>query len=212
MVEEYRQESFDEFLDRGGYDTLREEENAPEFTNTQDFYEGVNGLNIQHNPRSKKYLALLEKNPLGDVVQHENFASIVKEQERYVNVKNPDDAGRTMPLITAGEFNEDGSFIGVFRNRFRSVMPGGDDEIFRANGECHLIRTSKEGTDVIQISLPQYGSEILSKTTRFTKKNKTKYEMDSELQRKIIEFEKDPKSMPTGILHSLFEGIEKKFE
>lgn len=192
---------------------VSEVEHKSEFSNTQNFYESPNGLNIEHNPRSKNYLALLEKNPLGNVVGHENFVSIVRRQMNYVKVEGVDDAGHTLPLITAGEFNDDGSFIGLFRNRFRSVMPGGDGEIFRANWECHLIRTSKNGRiDVIKISLPQYGSHRLSKNTRFTKNNETKYEVDSELQRKIIEFEKDPKSMPPGTLHRLFEEITKKFE
>lgn len=213
MAEEYTQESFDDFLERGGYDTLKEDENIPEFTNTQDFYESPNGLNIKHNPNSQRYLALLEKDPLGNVVQHENISSIVRKQAQYVEVRNRDDAGHTMPLITAGEFNEDGSFVGLFRNRFRSVMPGGDAEIFRANLECHLIRTSKNRRiDVIKLSLPSYDSERPSRGARFSRYDKTIHELDSELQRKIVEFEKDPKSMPPGTLHSLFEEITKKFE
>ncbi len=213
MAEEYTQESFDDFLERGGYDTLKEDENIPEFTNTQDFYESPNGLNIKHNPNSQRYLALLEKDPLGNVVQHENISSIVRKQAQYVEVRNRDDAGHTMPLITAGEFNEDGSFVGLFRNRFRMEMPGGDSEIFRANGECHLIRTSKDGRIiVVKMSLPKYDAEKPLKTTHFTIGDKTKLELDSEVQRKVAEFEKDPKSMPPGTLHSLFEEITKKFE
>ena len=52
---------------------VSEVEHKSQFSNTQDFYESPNGLNIKHNPRSKNYLALLEKDPLGNVVGHENL-------------------------------------------------------------------------------------------------------------------------------------------
>lgn len=230
MSEEYIQESLPGFFDDESRSDRSEnsskeqieksfeegEEYVSEFHNTQEFYESPNGLRIEHNPSSKNYLAVLEKNPLANVVQKKGFSQIVKEQLNYVKVKGESHAGHTMPIITAGEFDKDGSFVGLYRNRFRGSMPGGDNNIFRADTECHLIKTSKDKrgrrVDVVKISLPPYGVDVASPMFTIRKDDKWKINPGSELQKKIIDFENNPESMDFGTLNGVFDELMQKFD
>ncbi|HKM20209.1 MAG TPA: hypothetical protein VJY47_03260 [Candidatus Dojkabacteria bacterium] len=225
MTEKYVQDSFPGFFDDQVKESqaevqkeytvqVVEQEYIPEFSSTQDFYESPKGLRVQHNPYSRNYLALLEKNPLGDIVQKPGFLPILKEQIECVRAIGGNSLDYTKPIPTAGEFAEEGnSFIGLYRNGFRGGIPGGESEIFRANTECHLIQTSfdergRKTIKVIKLSMPSYGAKEVDRMFFVTIGKQSKAKSNSELQKRIMEFEENPRSAKPGTLHTLFQELE----
>lgn len=201
---------------------LNEIEEFPNYTSTKEFYEGSNygrGLGVRGNEKNLQYKEIIEVNPLKNIVENNVLFGIVQKQMRGIKVIDPKvpEAKATTPLLTAGEFLPNGSFVGIYRNTWKSrEIPAGESAFYNAfNSQCHVIETDSRGNiTILTINLAPYGEIKSPDRTSLNKNYQTKIPKISFSPNKYAEeiatFENNPSAAKQGMLHEIFDRILKE--